>query len=122
VGTSARVRGEQGQARALASWVSLEDLVARVANAFDTEPSELVRRWSRSNTGRQVLLYLACRHCRGRYLLTDLAERLGGITLGALSRARQLMEQRLAGDPRLRRSVARLERALRAGGESHDSN
>jgi len=56
VGTSARVRREQGQAPALASWVSLEDLLARVADAFDTEPSELVRRWSRNNTGRQVLL------------------------------------------------------------------
>ena len=118
---SARERRERGQARAVASWVSLDALIGRVAEAFGTQPAHLLRRWSRNNTGRQVLLYLACRHCRGRYTLTDLADRLGGITIGSLSRSRQLMEQRLARDRALRRTVARLERRLRAGRESHDA-
>ena len=78
-------------------------------------------RGSRSNTGRQVLLYLACRHCRGRYSLTDLAEPLAGITIGSLSRSRELMQQRLARDRALRGTVARLEQTLRAGSESHDA-
>jgi len=119
---SARVRRERGQARAFASWVSLDALIARVATAFDTDAPALLRRWSQNNTGRQVLLYLACRHCRGRYCLTDMAERLGGITIGSLSRSRQLMEQRLARDRALRRTVARLERTLRTGTENQNDN
>lgn len=107
--------------RAVASWVSLDALIARVAEAFDAAPAHLLRRWSRNNTGRQVLLHVACRHCRGRYSLTELAERLGGITVGSLSRSRQLMEQRLARDRALRGTVARLEQTLRAGSERHDT-
>ena len=119
---SARVRRERGQARAFASWVSLDALIARVATAFDTDAPALLRRWSQNNTARQVVLYLACRHCRGRYCLTDMAERLGGITIGSLSRSRQLMEQRLARDRALRRTVARLERTLRTGTENQNDN
>ena len=102
--------------------MSLDALTARVATAFDTDAPARLRRWSQNNTGRQVLLYLACRHCRGRYCLTDMAERLGGITIGSLSRSRQLMEQRLARDRALRRTVARLERTLRTGTENQNDN
>ncbi len=118
----ARARRERAQARVRASWVSVDDLIARVAEAFDTDRPALLRRWSQNNTGRQVLLYLACRHCRGHHTLTALAERLGGITIGSLTRSRQLMEERLARHRALRRTVTQLERTLRAGKDSHDAH
>ena len=51
----------------------------------------------------------------------DLAARLGGITVGSLSRCRQLMEQRLARHRALRGTVARREQTPCAGRESHDA-
>jgi len=109
----ARVRRERGQAHALAAWASVDDVIDCVAEVFGSERSELLRRWNRGHEGRQVLLHLACRHCRGRYTLTELGERLGRITLGALSQARRSMADRLASDRNLRRRVARVESLLR---------
>jgi len=109
-----RTGGECGQAAALGAWLSLESLVDLVAAAYNVGPSSLLRRHSRGNEARQVLLYLASRYCRGRHSLAELAQRLGPITTGALARARELMAERVARNGALRRRVSRIERTIHA--------
>ena len=101
-----------GQAARLRTWLSVEELLSRVAAAYAVAPASIVRRYRRGNEARQVLLYLACRHCRGRYTLTELGERLGPITVGALSRAAVIMAERLRRDRALRSRVDPLEKDL----------
>ena len=108
----ASARREQPQAAALGAWVSLDDLIDRVAQAYGTDQQALLRPHSRHNEARQVLLYLACTWCRGRHTLTHLAEQLGPISVGGLTHARYIMSARLAESRALRRRVARLEREL----------
>ena len=67
-----------------------------------------MRRWSRSNEARQVLLYLAVSFCRGQNTLAGLAEELGPISMSGLTRAKQLMEEKLRRNRKLRGRVANL--------------
>ena len=109
----AKLRREQPQAAALAAWVPLDDLIQRVAEAYGAERQALLRRHSRGNEARQVLLYLATIYCRGRHSLTELAGSLGPLSIGGLTRARYAMSARLARSAALRRRVSRLEAQLR---------
>ena len=92
----AGTRREQPQAATLGAWVSLDDLIELVAEAYGTDRQALLRRHSRHNEARQILLYLACTWCRGRHALTNLAEQLGPISVGGLTHARYVVAARLA--------------------------
>ena len=87
----AGTRREHPQAAALGAWVSLDDLTALVAEAYGTDRQALLRRHSRHNEGRQLLLHLACTWRRGRHSVTDLPEQLGPISVGGLTHARDVM-------------------------------
>lgn len=108
----ARLRREQPQAASLGAWVALDTLIELVASAYGCPRQALLRPHSRGNEARQVLLYLACRHGRGRQSLTELAEQLGPISVGGLTHARYVVQARMAHGPALRRRVARLEKQL----------
>lgn len=108
-------RRERGQEAALRASVKLDDVIAAVAAATGEPEASLLRRYNRGSTGRQVLLYLAGRHCRGGCSLAALAKRLGPISLGALTRARERMVTRLEVDRAVSRLVAKIERALGIG-------
>jgi len=108
------VRRESSEQRALASWVSLDDVVALVMAHYGCRRDELVRRYNRGFEARQVLLYLAATYCRGRYSLCELADGLGRLTVGGLCAARYKMSERLKspGETELRRTVKALAQAL----------
>jgi REP element-mobilizing transposase RayT len=106
------VRRECGQQARLQAWCPLREVVLATAAAFGVEPRDLLLRWSRNNEARQVLLYLALEHCRGRYSATNLARRLGGISISGLAKAHRRMEARLRQDPDLRATVAPIEAAI----------
>lgn len=72
----------------------------------------LLAKWSNGNDARQVLLYLAVLHCRGRYTVTSLGNRLGKISVSGLAKARQLMSARLTIDDGLRVRVDRIREKL----------
>ena len=110
----ASIRHECGQAAALRAWVSLDALLEQVAAAYGVERDAVLRRHSRGNEARQVLLYLAWRYCRGQHAQAEVGERLGGVSRGAVSRAGEIMKTRLAGDAALRQRVEALERQLTA--------
>ena len=57
-------------------------------------------------------LYLATKRCRGRYTATDLARRLGRISVSGLAKAHRRIEARLRTDAGLRAKVARIEAAM----------
>jgi chromosomal replication initiation ATPase DnaA len=75
------VRRESTQQRNLASWHSLEEVIDAVRKAYGIPRPALLRRHNRGCEARQVLLYLAATHCRGRYSLTELGQALGPVSL-----------------------------------------
>ena len=89
------VRRESSEQRALASWLSLDELVGLVMTHYGCERQELMRRHNRGFEPRQVLLYLAAMYCRGRYSLCKLADELGHLTVGGLCAARYKLSKRL---------------------------
>ena len=114
VSEKAGVRRECGRQRGLLSWVRLKDVLLATAEEYGVEPRSLVVRWSRGNEARQVLLYLAAERCRGRYPATELARRLGRISISGLAKAHRRLAERLRVDARLRATVRRIEAAMGA--------
>jgi putative transposase len=112
VSERAEVRRECGQQAKLQSWCSLRDVLRATSTACRAEPRSLVARWSRNNEPRQLLLYLATERCRGRYTATDLARRLGRISVSGLAKAHRRIEARLRTDAGLRATLARIEAAM----------
>jgi len=108
------IQRESVQQRALRSWFSLEELIDLVADAYACDQAHLLRRRSRSNEARQVLLYLASVYCRGRYGLSELSGRLGPITVSALGSARDIMRRRMRQDRDLGHRVSALESRIAA--------
>ena len=108
----ASVLRESGNKKALASWVELESVITAVEDEYGCARENLLRRWSRSNEPRQVLLYLAVKYCRGQNTLTGLAEELVPISISGLTRAKQLMEEKMKKDRKLRSRVGNLEKSL----------
>ena len=98
----ASVRRECGQLVELRGSCKLRDVVLCVANAYGVEPRRLLVRWSKKNVPRQVLLHLAMTHCRGRYTVTELARRLGKISVSGLAKAHERLICRLQTDSELR--------------------
>ena len=54
----------------------METLISAVTGSYGVKEDRILLRNSRDNESRQVLMYLACRFCRGRYSLTEIADRL----------------------------------------------
>lgn len=106
------VRRESSQHRKLASWVSLEQVIAAVGKAYRCQKGQLLRRHNRDCEARQALLYLAATHCRGRYSLTELGKRLGPVSLAAVSNARTKMAKRMTADPGLKKRISELSLSL----------
>lgn len=109
------IRSESRQRRTLQAWCSLDEVKAAVAEEYGCGEPALLRRHSRGDESRQVLLYLAATYCRGRYTLSELGQELGPITVGALSRARGLMAGRIAASQVLKARVSAIEARLKAG-------
>ena len=108
------IRGDSAQGRKLRAWCSLSEVKTAVAKAYGCGEPELLRRHSRGNEARQMLLYMAATYCRGRYTLSDLGLELGPITVGALSHARSLMADRIDASEALRARASDIELRLKA--------
>ena len=89
------VRRESTEQRALASWVSFEEVMGLVAEHYGCDMGELLRRHNRGSEARQVAMYLVATFCRGRCSLSDLADKLGNLTVGGLCAARYRISGRL---------------------------
>ena len=114
VAEDVNIRSESRQRRELLAWCSLEEVKAVVAEEYDCAEQHLLRRHSRNNEARQVLLYLATTHCQGRHTLSKLGLQLGPITVGTLSHARDLMAKRIRESEELAARVSVIETRLKA--------
>ena len=108
------LRRESSQHRRLSAWHSLESVVAAVGTAYGSGAEELLRRHNRNCEARQVLLYLAATLCRGRYTLAELGQRLGPVSLAAVSNARAKVARRILGDQEMRARVEAIALNLRS--------
>jgi len=102
------IRRESSQHRKLMSWRSLDEVIGVVGKAYGCSRSSLLRRHNRGCEARQVLLYLAATHCRGRYSLAELGQALGPVSLAAVSNARTKMLRRMEADPDLKQRVMKI--------------
>ena len=102
---------EQGQTRKLQSWVGFESLVDTLSKRYQVSSENLLRPNYRDTEGRQILIFLSSRLCRGRYSLTDLSEKLG-ISLGGMTAACYKMTKRLKKDSQLRRNLTEIEKSF----------
>jgi hypothetical protein len=80
-----------------------EALISAVTGSYGVKQDHILLRNSRDNESRQVLMYLACRFCRGRYSLTEIADRLN-VSLGGLTRSRYNMRKRISLDKAARKA------------------
>jgi hypothetical protein len=108
LGENLEIRRGSAQHRQLSSWIPLESVVAAVRTAYGCRTEQLLRRHNRNFEARQVLLYLAATHCRGRCSLTELGQKLGPVSLAAVSNARSKMARRMADDPQLQSRVEKI--------------
>jgi putative transposase len=111
VSDKVNIRRDQTQAVKLRTWVSLDEIAGLVAGDYKCKASSLRARYQRGNEGRQVLLYLASRFCRGRYTLVEISDYLN-ISVGGLTAGRAVFRQRLADSRKLHQRVDRLEAKL----------
>ncbi|MCF7855392.1 MAG: hypothetical protein K9N51_11390, partial [Candidatus Pacebacteria bacterium] len=106
------VRRESTQQRRLMSWRSIEEVVRVVESAYGVPEKELLRKGNRGCEARQVLLYLAAVHCRGRYSLSEIAELLGPLTISGLDSARSKIMLKMRNDRPLEKRIAQIEKIL----------
>ena len=71
-----RCNREKVQVHKLIRWVNIDDLIDKVSTYYEVGSGRLLQRLSRNNEGRQVLLYMAGKYCRGRYTLGEIADKL----------------------------------------------
>jgi REP element-mobilizing transposase RayT len=108
VSEKVNIRRDQLQAKKLEHWISLSEIANLVASEYDCTPESLRGRYQRGNEARQVLLYLASRHCRGGHTLAEISEYLN-ISVGGLTAGRDVFKKRLQKDRTLSRRVKKLE-------------
>jgi len=112
-GPDIRSQGMGADAERKAEGVSGVDRIAIADGDYDCPREVLLRRYNRGCEGRQALLYLAATHCRGRYSLAELGEKLGPIGLAAVSNARRSMLRKMEDDPELKKRVLALSKRLK---------
>jgi hypothetical protein len=106
------IRRELGEKVQIQHSLHIDKLIEAVSVSCETKKEKLLKKNSRGNEARQILMYLACKHCRGRYTLTQLSTMLGPVTVGALSRSRYNMELKLKNNNNLSERIKKIERLV----------
>lgn len=103
------IRRELSSKAKLLSSVDLITVINAVEDFYKVEKDYILRKNSRNNEARQVLLYLACKYCRGKYSLSELGEQLGPLTVGALTRSRYNLAQKIQSDQKLKMKINKID-------------
>jgi hypothetical protein len=111
IGNKDNVRRELAEHRRLKASFAIDDLIADVVSSYRVAEDRILLRNSRDNEARQVLMYVACRFCRGRYSLTEIANSLN-VGLGGLTRSRYNMGKRIRADKTLGKRIVNLEEKI----------
>lgn len=96
----------------------LDDVIRAVSEVYRVSDTELVQRYpeQRCREARRVLLWAAARYCSGGMPLAAMGRRLGGISIAALTHARDRVE---AAAMRSRELTARMRAVTRRVTSSH---
>ena len=70
-------------------------VIDAVCEFYKVDRDYILTKNSRNNEARQVLLYLSCKFCRGKYSLSKLGEHLGALTVGSLTSGRYKMAAKI---------------------------
>jgi REP element-mobilizing transposase RayT len=111
LGDKDNVRRELAEHGRIKSSFAINELIAAVVDSYRIAEDRVLLKNSRDNEPRQVLMYLACRFCRGRYSLTEIADGLN-VSLGGLTRSRYNMEKRIRVDKTLGTRIVKFEEKL----------
>ena len=103
------LRRELGAKAKLLSSADIETVADAVCKSYKVEKNCILTKNSRNNEARQVLLYLACKFCRGRYSLSELGSRLGALTVGAMTRSRYNVSAKIKNSIKLKRKIEEIE-------------
>lgn len=103
------IRRELGTKAKLISSIDVKKVINAVCRHYKVETDYVLMKNSRNNEARQVLLYLACKYCRGRYSLSELGKILGHLTVGALTRSRYNMAVKIKDNKKLKSRIKKIE-------------
>ncbi len=112
VAAKTAINRENVQAHKLIGWVNLDDLIGIVSAFYQVDRDRLLQRHSRGNEGRQALIYLGSKHCRGRYTLGEIAEKINIGSVGGLGSCCNVIAKRISRDKGLAKRIKQLEGLL----------
>jgi putative transposase len=107
----AKDKTECPQAKRLSSFMKLDTLVGEVVTYYQVDKEVLFTKFQKNNEARQMLLFLSKYYCRGRYSLSELAEKFG-LSIHGLSANTYKFQKRINGDFNLRKRYDELKSIL----------
>ena len=84
-----------------------------IIGSYGVTEDRILLKNSRDNEVHQVLMYLARHFCRGRYILTEIADRLN-VHVSGLTRSRYNMKERIRVDKALGMRIVKREEKFQA--------
>jgi REP element-mobilizing transposase RayT len=102
------IKRELGAKSKLISSASLDTVVAAVCKFYKVETEYVMKKHSKNNEARQVMLYLACKYCRGKYTLSEIGSNLGPLTIGSITRSRYNIEKSLKENKNLKFKIEKM--------------
>ena len=90
----------------------MEGIARQVAAQFGIEEEDLYPRNTRFRLARSIFMELCCFYLSRKMTLSEMARRLGNVTVSALSQNRRRLSSRMAEDAELRKHFEDIKRAL----------
>jgi REP-associated tyrosine transposase len=103
------LRRELGDKAKLFGSLDVTAVIDAVCRFYKVDRNYILTKNSRNNEARQVLLYLSCKFCRGKYSLSKLGEHLGALTVGSLTSSRYKMAIKINNDRNLKAKIKKIE-------------
>lgn len=106
------IRRELGEYCQMSSSYDFNTVSDAVSQSYKMSLEKLLKKNTRNNDARQVLIYLASRYCRGKYSLTQLAE-FFNLTVGGFCRNRYIIKDKMQKNNEFSRIIESIEKSLK---------
>jgi REP element-mobilizing transposase RayT len=103
--------GDCPQAKKLSSFKEVDDIAKVIAIFYGEKTNFLFLRCKKGNEARQALIHFSEIYCRGKYTLTELAEKLN-LSIGGYSSCRRLIRTELAKNKKIKKRFNELNSKL----------
>ncbi|MFH1350702.1 MAG: transposase [Pseudomonadota bacterium] len=91
---------------------TVKEIAGEVASHFGVREEDLYSRYTSSREARSVFMELCCQYLSRAMSLSEIGEKVGNVTVGALSHNRKRLGVRMKEDAGLRKLVEELKRTL----------